>query len=155
METVSSLSHVQEPATCPYPEPSQSSPCTQPIFWRSILILPSHLRLGLQSGLFPSSLPIRTIYVSLLSPICATCPTHLIDPWFDYQNNFSLTTTIIYFRIIIIVQKASYFLNCADVARTFPHYCSRIHALVLNRALSGSLVSAGFNRVTVMCQSRQ
>jgi hypothetical protein len=36
-------------ATCPYPEPDQSSPCLHPIFWRSILKLSSHLHLGLPS----------------------------------------------------------------------------------------------------------
>ena len=46
--------------------------------WRSILILSSHLWLGLPSGLFPSGLPTKTLYTRLLSPIRATCPTHLI-----------------------------------------------------------------------------
>jgi hypothetical protein len=45
---------------------------------RSILILRSLLRLGLPSGLFPSGLPTKTLYTSLLSPICVTCPVHLI-----------------------------------------------------------------------------
>ena len=41
------LPHSQELATCPYPEPDQSSPCPPPpTSWRSILILSSHLRLG-------------------------------------------------------------------------------------------------------------
>ena len=39
----------------------------------SILILSSHLRLGLPSGLFPSSFPNETLYTTLLSPIRATC----------------------------------------------------------------------------------
>ena len=46
--------------------------------WRSILILSSHIRLGLPSGLFPSRFPTETLCTALLSPISAKCPAHLI-----------------------------------------------------------------------------
>ena len=56
---------------------NQSTP-PHPTFWRCILILSSHLRLGLPSGLFPSGFPTKILYTPLLSPPGATCPAHLL-----------------------------------------------------------------------------
>jgi len=55
----------------------QSMP-PHPTSLRSILILFSHLRLGLPSGLFLSGFPTKNLYTPPLSTIRATCPTHLI-----------------------------------------------------------------------------
>jgi len=55
----------------------QSTP-PYPTSWRPILILSSHLSLGLPSGLFPSGFPIKTLYTPLLSSILNTRSAHLI-----------------------------------------------------------------------------
>ena len=47
----------------------QSMP-PQPNSWRSILMLSSHLRMGLPNGLFPSGCPIKILYAPLLSHAC-------------------------------------------------------------------------------------
>ena len=45
-----------------------------PTSWRSILTLSSHLRMGLPSGLFPSSIPTKTLYTPILSPYVLHAP---------------------------------------------------------------------------------
>jgi hypothetical protein len=45
-----------------------------PTFCRSILILSTHLRLGLPSGLFHSGFPTKNLYTPISSPIRTTCP---------------------------------------------------------------------------------
>ena len=49
-----------------------------PTSWRSILILSTHLRLGLPSDLFSSGFSTKALYTPISSPIRATCPAHLI-----------------------------------------------------------------------------
>ena len=63
------------------------SPQPPPTSWRSILILSSHLGLGLPSGIFPSGLPTRTLWTPLPCPIRATCPVQLINDDDDDNNN--------------------------------------------------------------------
>ena len=61
-----------------YPEAESTQlPALIPISSRSILILSSHLRLGLPKGLFPVGLPVKILKALLPSSILATCPAHL------------------------------------------------------------------------------
>ena len=68
--------HKCPPTVLSWDTAMQSIP-PHPTSWRSILILSSHLRLGLPSGLFPSGFPTKTLYTPLFSPIRATWPAHL------------------------------------------------------------------------------
>ena len=92
MEPEGSLPHSQEPATRLYPEPDRSSSCPHPTSLSSVLILASHLRLGLPSGLFPSDFPTKILYAPLLSLSLShtcymSCPSQ--SSWLDHQNNIS------------------------------------------------------------------
>jgi hypothetical protein len=67
------MSYSQGLSINPYPDPNQpnSSHC-----FRSILILPCHLRLGLTKGLFFVGLPVKFLKTHIPSSILVTCPAH-------------------------------------------------------------------------------
>jgi hypothetical protein len=74
-ESEGSSPHSQQFATSPYPEPVEPhSTVNRP---RSILIITSHLRLGLPSGLFLSGFRTKTLHTFLSPAMRATCPAHL------------------------------------------------------------------------------
>jgi hypothetical protein len=62
----------------------QSTP-SHPISLRCILIPPTHLRLGLPSGLFPSGFPTNT-YTHSSSPHSCYMPGPSHPPWLDHSN---------------------------------------------------------------------
>ena len=87
-----------------------------PTSWRSILILSSQLRLGLPSGFFPSGFPTETLYTPLLSPIRATCPTHLIFPLLLLTTNSAFRKQLVF--VLSIVTTEYVLLNVGGIAYT-------------------------------------
>ena len=66
------------PVSLSWASPIQST-CPHPTSWRSILILSTHLRLGLPSGLFPTGFPTKTLYPITYSVRCLYCTTCVVS----------------------------------------------------------------------------
>ena len=80
MKAEGSLPHSQEPVTCLYPEQDRAIPCPHPMSLRSILVLSSHLCLGLPGGLIPSGFPTKALYAPLLAPfVLHSLPVSVFD----------------------------------------------------------------------------
>jgi hypothetical protein len=66
-----SLLYLQEPAICSYPNQFRR---VYPVYLRSILTLPSHLRSGLQIALLPTSFPTKTPLTCTIMPCVPHTP---------------------------------------------------------------------------------
>jgi len=88
----SSLPQSQQPTTCLFPEPSQSSPRTAiSLFWRSPLMFPLIYSWVFQVVSFSQVSPPNTC-VHLSSPLCVRRPSH--SPWFHHSNILWILDTI-------------------------------------------------------------
>ena len=76
MKPGGSMLHLQRLSNNPYPEPNQFLVLI-PIYLRSILIVSSHLRLGLPKGQFPAGVPVKISKELLPSSILAIWLVHL------------------------------------------------------------------------------
>jgi hypothetical protein len=88
MEPECSLPHSHQTATCPFPEPDQSSRrLPHPNSWKSILVISFHLKLGLQSWLFQSGFPPQhSLWISYFSYPCLM-PRLYHSSWFAQPNS--------------------------------------------------------------------
>ena len=85
MEAGGSMPHSQGLSNNPYPEPNHPN---YSHLW-SILILSSHLRLGLPKGLFLVSLPVKILKAFLPSSILATMPCPSQSSRFNHPDYIS------------------------------------------------------------------
>ena len=77
-----------------------------PTSWRSVLILSTHLRLGLPSGLFPSGFPTKTLYTPLSSTI-SLCMLRDFPPTNIPPHHGDPSRGVVYLRIVLSPEQAS------------------------------------------------
>ena len=109
-------------------------PRIQSTSFKSILILSSHLCLGLPKDLFPSGFTTKILYTFMDCSICATCPAHL---------------SCLDLRLLIILGKE--YNACSSALYNFLHSPVIQYHLVLNIFLS--TVHTLFSNTLNLCSS--
>jgi hypothetical protein len=94
---------------------SQINPVhTTPSYIRSILILPSRLRLRLPSGLLPSGFPIKIPNTLSFSPTCTTCPVSLIPTCVNRNITWKMIQTQ---TLKCVIYNKIYYLRGTSISR--------------------------------------
>lgn len=101
------ISCSQENATGPNPEPDKSRPSSNPVFFRSILVLPN-LCLGLPSSLFSSGFPAEILY-SCLFHVCYmkmrwTVSSSLIwsfEQYLERSTNYEAPRYTVFYNLLL------------------------------------------------------
>ena len=83
-----------------------------PIYLRSILILYSHLSLGLPKGLFPVDLPVKILKALLRvsSSILATWPAYLNNKFIWYHLELAVNSNYVWTWVLVLVSNNPFLL---------------------------------------------
>jgi hypothetical protein len=94
MEPKDSLPCSEQPTSCPYCVPDESSYCTPILFMWALF---QYFLLSKACGVFPLDFPTRMLF---FSPMCAIWPSQLTRSLFDQPNNICWGTQIMKFLIM-------------------------------------------------------
>jgi hypothetical protein len=103
-----------------------------PSYLRSILILSTHLRLGLPNGLFLSGFPTNIVYAFLFSPIRATCRAHLMRYW----QHRKLNHTSVRYQDFSQRQTSDKYTGLPSKLKMWRQTCSKLELLMLLNFIS-------------------
>jgi hypothetical protein len=97
MDSEGSLPHLQEPATCPHPEPAQYSPCPRLTSWSSSLC--SLLHSPVASSLLGPNILLST----LLSHTLSLCSSLSVRDQVSHPYKTTRKTTVLYTLIFMFL----------------------------------------------------
>ena len=107
----------------------QPNPVHIPTSWRPILILSTHLRLGLPSGLLPSGFPTKTLYTALSSPIRATFPAHCL---YNILTHYLISATtfggkVTERKMCVWILSTTFVINISHSKKKWARYDQNVH----------------------------